>query len=92
MQLSGVDLGRALSILERKAPFALEKSEIRDRMEINLDGLDAGVLHELSTFAAERAAAAAAARGSIHSSNGLPGTPSWSPAIDDVSNKRRRKK
>jgi hypothetical protein len=80
--LNGVELGHVVSLLEQKAPTCLEVSAVRDKLEINLDVLDAAVFSEVAAFAAERA--------SRKRSNNLSGVTSVS--IEDISNRRKKKK
>jgi hypothetical protein len=80
--LNGVELGHVVSLLEQKAPTCLEMSAVRDKLEINLDALDATIFSEVSAFAAERA--------SRKRSNNLSGVTSVS--IEDISNARKKKK
>lgn len=84
--LNGVELGHVLSVLECKAPACLDEvGDVRDKMEINLDLLDATVLSEISAFAWERASRKRSASAS-------GGASASSVTIEDISNRRKKKK
>jgi hypothetical protein len=83
--LSGVELGHVFGVLERKAPGCLEEvGGVRDKVEINLDLLDAAVLSEISAFASERA--------SFRKRSASGGAAAPSVTIEDISNRRKKKK
>jgi hypothetical protein len=72
----------ALDVKSRLAANLLRLNAVRDKLEINLDALDATIFSEVSAFAAERA--------SRKRSNNLSGVTSVS--IEDISNARKKKK
>jgi hypothetical protein len=78
--LSGAELGEVITRLERSCPEVLEmNSSVRGKVEINLDGIPPKLLGHLCQFAAEKVSTR---KKSIASE----------VIIDDISNKRKRKR
>jgi hypothetical protein len=79
--LNGPDLGHIISWLEKSCPEALQHNPgIPDVMEINVDVIDAGLLTQLTQFAAEKS--------TTRQKHGIDPN----AAIDDITGKRKRKR
>lgn len=95
--LNGREMGHVVSTIERECPAALEQSHaISEKLEIVVDALDNKLLDRLEAYASERVKAHGKrpAPPSLYAFNTfLPaGTPRKVLPINDISNKRKRKK
>ena len=81
--LNGMELGYLIRTIECECPKAIERGQsLPEKLEIVVDELEQGLFHRLDDYAAHKAAGR---RAKLHLST-------EPPAINDISNKRKRKR